>query len=138
MPKTENGVHSKTMLAGLANAKALKLAEINDKCEAALQGLTATYPDTERLTFDQQKQEAEARQADATAACPLLTPLAEARGIALDDLCGRVLAKATAFSAASGALIGQRQRMEDALDACTSVEEAQALSVSYSLPGGAA
>lgn len=138
MPKTENGIHSKTMLSGLDNAKALKLAEINAKCEAALQGLTATYPDTERLTFDQQKQEAQAHQADAAAVCPLLTPLAEARGIALDDLCSRVLAKAAAFSAASGALIGQRQRMEDALDACASVEDVQALAVGYSLPGDAA
>ena len=138
MPKIENGVHNKTMLAGLANAKAFKLEEINDRCEAALQGLTATYPDTERLTFDQQKQEAEARQADASAVCPLLAPLAEARGITLDDLAARVLGKAAAFSAASGTLIGQRQRMEDALEACASVEDVQAITVIYSLPGGAA
>lgn len=135
MPKIENGVHNKTMLAGLANAKAFKLAEINDRCEAALQGLTATYPDTERLTFDQQKQEAEARQADASAVCPLLAPLAVARGISLDDLCNRVLLKAAAFSAASGAIIGQRQAMEDYLDACTTVAEVQEIEVSYALPG---
>lgn len=138
MPKTENGVHGATMLAGIASAKALKLAGINEGCQAALRGLTATYPDMELLTFDQQKREAETHLADATAECPLLSPLAEARGITLDDLAGRVLAKAAAFSAASGALIGQRQRMEDALDACTSVEEVQALAVNYSLPGGAA
>ena len=132
MPKIENGVNAATMLGGLENAKKLKLAEINDACETAMQALTATYPDTERLTFDQQKAEALAYQADNNADCPMLRPLAEARGMSMDELCGRVLAKAAAFSAAVGRLMGERQRMEDALDACDTIADVQAIAVAFS------
>lgn len=135
MPKINYGFNEGTMLSGLANARAKKLQEINEKCEAMLKALTATYPDVELLTFDQQKEEAKAHQGDPAADCPLLAPLAVARGISMDDLCNRVLLKAAAFSAASGAIIGQRQAMEDYLDACTTVAEVQEIEVSYALPG---
>lgn len=134
MPKINYGIDEKTMLSGLANAKAKKLREINEKCDVMLKALTATYPDVELLTFDQQKEEAKAHQNDPTADCPLLAPLAVARGISLDDLCNRVLLKATAFSAASGAIIGQRQAMEDILDICTTSAEVQTIEVSYTMP----
>ena len=49
------------------------------------------------------------------------------------ELVRRVLVKADAFTVASGLLTGQRQRMEDALEAAASVEEAQAIPVAYSL-----
>ncbi|MEE0816700.1 MAG: hypothetical protein U0M13_13675 [Desulfovibrio fairfieldensis] len=135
MPKINYGINEETMLSGLPNAKTKKLREINEKCDAMLKALTATYPDVELLTFDQQKEEAKIHQVDPTADCPLLAPLAVARGISLDDLCNRVLLKAAAFSAASGAIIGQRQAMEDYLDACTTVAEVQEIEVSYALPG---
>ena len=63
MPKTETGINHVTMLGGIESAKAVKLSEINSKCELALRSLTDNYPDTERLTFDQQKAEAAAYQA---------------------------------------------------------------------------
>ncbi|MFQ9868622.1 MAG: hypothetical protein ACLRWP_17950 [Bilophila wadsworthia] len=44
--------------------------------------------------------------ADPTASTPLLSALAEARGISLPDLVERVLAKADAFAVASGSIIG--------------------------------
>lgn len=132
MARIENGVNATTMLGGIDDAKAAKLAEINAACEVAMHGLTATYPDTERLTFDQQKAEALAFQADNGAECPMLRPLADARGIEMAELCRRVLAKASAFSAAVGRLMGERQHMEDALDACNSIADVQAIEVSYS------
>ena len=135
MPKINYGINEETMLSGLANAKAKKLREINEGCGAMLKALTATYPDVELLTFDQQKEEAKSYLADPKADCPLLAPLAVARGIGLDDLCNRVLLKASAFSAASGAILGQRQAMEDLLDICTTSAEVQAIEVSYTMPG---
>lgn len=117
------------------NVHARNLAEINTKCEAALAALTPTYPERELLTFDKQEAEARAYQADNAAPTPLLTALAAGRGISVDDLAGRVIAKADAFTVASGRLIGQRQRLEDALGACETVEAARAIEVSYSLPG---
>ena len=82
--------------------KAVRLSEINTAADRAISTLTATYPDREIATFDKQESEARAYAADATASTPLLSALAQARGIPLPDLVERVLAKADAFAVASG------------------------------------
>lgn len=120
-------------LKTLDELKTEKLAEINEKCDTALKAMTPTYPDRELLTFDQQKQEALAYTADPSSSCPLLSPLAAARGISLELLCQKVIAKATAFSAISGALIGQRQAYEDQLELCETKEAVAAIQPVYSL-----
>lgn len=122
----------------LEEVKATKLSEINAAADRAIATLTATYPDREISTFDKQESEARAYAADATASTPLLSALATARGIPLPDLVGRVLAKADAFAVASGSIIGQRQALEDRLDACTTLEEVQGITVNISMPGGGA
>ena len=134
MPRIENGVNPATGLSGLENAKAVKLAEINAACQHALEGLTATYPERELVSFDKQESEARAYMVDEKAQTPLLYALATARGISLDDLAQRVIAKADAFAVASGTIIGQRQAMEDRLEACQTEAEVAALTVAYSLP----
>ena len=123
-------------LKTLEEVKAEKLAEINTMCDAALKAMTPTYPDRELLTFDQQKQEALAYTADSSSPCPLLSPLAAARGISLELLCQKVIAKATAFSTVSGTLIGQRQAYEDQLDLCETKDAVSAIQPVYSLPEG--
>jgi len=120
----------------LEQTKAAKLSEINKAADATIATLTATYPDRELATFDKQESEARAYVADATASTPLLSALAQARGIPLPDLVGRVLAKADAFTSASGYIIGQRQALEDRLDACTTMEEVQGIVVDIVMPGG--
>lgn len=120
----------------LEQTKAAKLSEINKAADAAIATLTATYPDRELATFDKQEAEARAYTADATASTPLLSALAQARGIPLPDLVGRVLAKADAFAGASGSIIGQRQALEDRLDACTTMEDVQGIVVDIVMPGG--
>ena len=120
----------------LDEVKAAKLSEINAAADRAIATLTATYPDRELATFDKQESEARAYAADATASTPLLSALAQARGIPLDELVRRVLAKADAFAVASGSIIGQRQALEDRLDACTTLEEVQGITVNISMPGG--
>lgn len=106
-------------------AKAAKLAEINMAADKTIAALTATYPDQEISTFYKQEAEARAYTADPTAPTPLLSALAKARGIDMDELVKRVIAKADAFAAASGYIIGQRQALEDQLDACRTVKEVQ-------------
>ena len=120
----------------LGEWKAARLAEINACCQAALAGLTRTYPDRELNTFDKQEAEARAWLADSGTPTPFLSALAAARGIELAELARRVVAKADALAAASGHLVGPRQRMEDALDACATVEDVLALEVVFGLPGG--
>ena len=119
----------------LAQAKADKLAEINAVCQSTLEALTPTYPERELTTFDKQESEARAYLADPTASTPLLSALAAARGIELADFVGRVIAKADAFTIASGFIIGQRQALEDRLDAAQTVDDVQAVIFSISMPG---
>ena len=121
----------------LEEAKAARLSEINAAADAAVAALTAAYPDREIGTFGKQEAEARAYAVDATVPTPLLSALAEARGIPLPDLVGRVLAKADAFAVASGSVIGRRQALEDRLDDCTTLEEAQAIAVDIVVPGEA-
>ena len=121
----------------LEEMKTDKLSEINAAADKAISTLTAAYPDREIATFD--KQEAEARAytaAPATAQTPLLSALAQARGIELPELVRRVIAKADAFAVASGSIIGQRQALEDRLDTCTTIEEVRAITVNIAMPGG--
>lgn len=121
----------------LAEAKSTKLSEINTVTDATIAVLTETYPDREIATFDKQESEARAYVADPMSSTPFLSALAVARGIPLSDLVRRVITKADDFAVASGSIIGQRQALEDRLDACTTVEEVEAIVVSISMPGSA-
>lgn len=113
----------------LEEAKSAKLAEINGAYHSILKTAVKAYPDTEVMTFDQQVREAQAYLADPSSTVSLLASLASARGIELADLAARVMAKHQAFSVLSGAVIGQRQALEDQLDAFSSLEEVNALAV---------
>ena len=136
----EKGKDGRWYLTGYAprqsfeEAKAAKLAEINSACDSILKEAVKTYPDTEVMTFDQQVKEAEAYKADPDASVALLASLASARGIELPELVARVMAKHEACSVLSGAVIGQRQALEDKLDACASVEEVNALVINIAMP----
>mgnify|MGYP000472430365 FL=1 len=110
-------------------AKAAKLSEINKAADKIMAALISTYPDREISTFDKQEAEARAYMADPTAPTPLLSALAKARGLSMDELVKRVIAKADAFAVASGSIIGQRQALEDRLDTCKTLEEVQSIVV---------
>jgi hypothetical protein len=104
-------------LAQLAAARAERCAAARIAADQLLAELSASYPEREVASWPQQVKEAEALQADETAATPLLDTLAAARGIERADLAARVRAKAGAYALASGAIIGARQRIEDLLAA---------------------
>lgn len=110
-------------------SKAAKLSEINKAADKIMAALISTYPDREISTFDKQEAEARAYMADPEAPTPLLSALAKVRGISMDELVKRVIAKADAFAAASGYIIGQRQALEDQLDTCKTLEEVQSIVV---------
>ena len=110
-------------------AKAAKLAEINSACDAAIEEKGKEYPVSERLSFDLQLYEATQYKADNTTETPILSVLAEKRGIELTDLVDRVLAKADEVRAYSASAIGQRQALKDQVDAATTIEEVNAIEV---------
>ncbi len=104
-------------LQRLAELAARQLAAVNAGAAQALAQLSAAYPDGEVQSWAQQTREAEALAADPQAPAPLLTAIATARGLSVAELASRVLAKVQAYAMASGAVIGQRQALEDAINA---------------------
>ncbi len=111
----------------LQAAKARKLAEINQHCEASLAALAAPYPEGEVKSWPQQVKEAEALALDADTPVPLLDAIAAARGLTVIDLAGRVAAKMQAYAEHSGALIGRRQAAEDQIEAATTLPELEVI-----------
>lgn len=108
-------------------AKTTKLSELNSACERALAELSSAYPPGELQSWPQQVQEAEALQRDPPGAAPLLTVIAETRGVPLDELAKRVQEKAVAYAEFSGAYIGKRQRLEDQLGLANTLEDVEAV-----------
>ena len=100
--------------------KRKQLDAINAQCQRAINQLTDTYPTGEVTTFDKQEAEARAYLDGAQSHTPLLDALAQHREMDKDELVRRVIEKADAFAAASGAIIGKRQKLEDALNLLTS------------------
>jgi len=104
-----------------------KLAAANAHCELLLSGVRAAYPPGEVMSWDKQEAEARAYLADPDAATPLVDALAVTRGIGKAELVTRIIAKADVFAAFSGACIGNRQRIEDALAAAITDAEVAAV-----------
>lgn len=113
--------------AQLDRARTERLTGINADADALVGELAATYPEREIQSWPQQVKEAEALAISPTADAPLLSALAAARGVDRADLAARVLAKASAYAAASGAIIGARQRLEDLLSAAETLDELSAV-----------
>lgn len=129
-------IHYPKVPETLPEHRAAKLTALNAACDASLAAMTGGYPQAELLTFDKQEAEARAYLSDPATATPLLSALATGRGIPLNELVLRVIAKADAFAVASGQIIGQRQALEDSLDAAETIEDVQAIEVSFSAPTG--
>lgn len=104
-------------LLSLAELKANKLAELAGACSQRMGAIKAGYPADEVQSWGKQESEARAYTASVTAPTPLLSALSTARGVALADLAGRVIAKADQFAAISGGIIGKRQKYEDQVTA---------------------
>ena len=108
----------------LDEAKAAKLTEINAACDAEIEAIKVSYPDTEVMTWDKQEREARALVLDATADTPLIDSIASARGLDRVELANRIIANADQFATASGASLGKRHKLKDEINAATTVEQA--------------
>lgn len=85
--------------------------------------LSAKYPDNERLTWPQLKQEAEIYTADNLASVPMLQAAASAAGIPTAALAATVLTNAANFETATGTLTGQRIAGDAQIKATTNQSE---------------
>ena len=111
----------------LAERKSAVLIMLANKADELKSALLVGYPQAEIESFYRQEKEALAWRADNSVATPMLTQIASVRGIAFDELVRKVLEKSDQFAVAIGAIIGQRQKFEDALMAGTTIEQVEKL-----------
>lgn len=120
-------------LPELSAVKSAKQTEISQEADNTLAVLAREYGLYEKLTWDQQAQEAQLLMADAMADAPLVRSIAEARGMLPVDMAQRILANRAAWLVLSGKVVGQRLKYQDMLDAATTVEDVQAITPTYQL-----
>jgi hypothetical protein len=92
-------------------------ARINTAYEAAVNGLTAGYPENEIASWPKQEREARAWAADNTVATPWIDAAAQARGIAKPVLANLIITLADALAPMHGSLTGKRQLLRDQINA---------------------
>lgn len=119
------------------SVKQSKLQEVNDNLERMCNIAVATYPESEVLTFDQQVKEAALYQLNPEISAieiPLISGIASARGISLEELVPKINKKHMSYALLSGNLIGQRQAIEDKIDAATTIDEVLAIDTTITIP----
>ncbi|MCE8002538.1 hypothetical protein [Billgrantia ethanolica] len=96
---------------------ARKRVDIDAASVAALDQVRSDYPDYEQLSWERQEREAR------DGAGPLIQAIADARGLSLEELIERIIAKADAYQQAAGIVIGRRQALRDQIDATEADED---------------
>ena len=115
----------------LVDYRPQKAAEIITGANVAMQVITETYSENEKLSWSKQETEAKALLLDADAPAPLLRTIAQVRGIDLTELRDKVLANVSNYELATGHILGAQQKYEDQLKAATTLAEAQAVNPVY-------
>lgn len=119
----------------LDQLKKQKLTEINLAAQAfvAQTAKLSETPEFERATWQEQANEARAWFADKSHPTSKLDLLAQLRGVPADILRQKCYEKAQAFYQLSFAVAGQRQRYEDELKACQTLEQVQAITPKFTI-----
>lgn len=120
-------ISAEKQTALFAQQKEVLLNKLADKADQLKNGLLAGYPQTEIESFYRQEKEALAWQADHNAATPMLTQIAQNRGVPFEILVEKVIEKSAQFAVVIGIIIGQRQAFEDRLLALKTPEELTSL-----------
>jgi hypothetical protein len=110
----------------LTRAKQACLTALNASFEAALASVQSATPESERATWARQDDEARGVELGTWRAPPLLSAIAAARGVSVEWLAERVRAKSAALADLVGPLVGLRQKLEDQVEAATSLAELEA------------
>jgi len=89
------------------------LSAVSGWCDYQGSLLSSGYPETEVKSWFKQEAEARAWLVNNLEPTPLLSAMANARGITITDMVQRVIVKADAFAGAAGTIIGMKQAKED-------------------------
>lgn len=111
----------------LVQVKNSQIAFINAKCQEALELIVLPYPPSETLTWANQYAEAQAFTSNSSAQTPMLSAIAAASRSTVSALAASVIAKATAYSSASGACVGKRQALTAQINAAQSEADVKAV-----------
>ena len=105
----------------------LKAQLVEDSQNFVETALLKDYPKFEVDTWQNQLRDADAYIADNNAVAPTLEALSTQRNISMLEAANKVKAKAAVFEAFSGKQAGERQRLEDLIDAAETVEALNAI-----------
>ena len=122
--------------AALAAAKTAKLHAAAEAAQGFIDRVAGldTVPPFERDSWAAQALEAQAWATDKNAPTPILAGIARARGVPLDDLRAKALAKSNAYTALTASVAGQRQALEDRIRAATDIDALNAVTIRYAPP----
>ena len=121
--------------ASIERAKGAKIAEINARAQDYINLATgaADTPSFEVQTWAQQAAEAKAWHADSTAPTPMLSIIANQRGLPVDILRQKAYEKAVAYEQLVAVIAGKRQKYEQMLDAATTLDDIEKIVVAYAI-----
>ena len=119
--------------ASIQHAKSIKSAEINARAQDFINLATGASetPSFEVQTWAQQAAEAKAWHADSSVPTPMLTIIANQRGLPVDILRQKAHEKAVAYEQLVAVIAGKRQKYEQMLDAAKTVDEIEKIVVEY-------
>lgn len=123
----DGGEFSAPLETPIAEVADQAMARINAGYQAQMGKILNEYPQAETLTFDKQEREARQWQADNSVATPYIDAMLAERPLDKAELVDRILAKADAFTMASGMATGKRQRLEDEIKAALDAEDRAAI-----------
>ena len=123
-------------VAALTKAKAAKLHAAAEAAQAFIERVAGLdgVPQFERDSWAAQALEAQAWATDKNAPTPILAGIARARGVPLDELRTKALAKSNAFTSLTASVAGQRQAFEDQIRAADSLAALDAIAIAYKPP----
>ena len=93
-----------------AKARESAIAEINASFEEEIAMIKTGYVEDEIKSWPQQIAEAQAYQADSTAATPMLDEMVKATGATKADLATRITTNAAQYATVFGAALGKKQK----------------------------
>ena len=106
--------------------------KIRKEGEIRLTNLAAPYSSAERETWATQRSQAEEWQMDPQCSCTMLRQMAATRGISPDSLVAKIMENVTLFESASGAILGEQQKLLDRIQ--TEQDFEQLLSIKWGTP----
>lgn len=93
-----------------------KASEIRSRYAVIMESIVMPYSDKERETWPTQLKEADLWLHDPESDIPLITSMATARGISVEELVSKIKENEAAYRVAIGTILGNQQRELDLLD----------------------